>query len=475
MVGDPHFPEPLPPGSFGCPFLGSNVFAGDKDDGPEAFYSRQSEKLGNPRIWKFGFWGTDIVSVSGTKNLREILGQEFKTLSSPTSQRFFTDPFAGEMRNIVFEPDQEKHRFLRGIMGKFMSPAAVAEYMPQLQLIANERVDHILAAGTTSVRMEDECAEYAVDITQKLLLGLDLETASGKKTKFVESVRAWASSLEVLNLEQQKCWFAALAKLVAGIKGIVFIKATIEEKIEYLRTNGPDGTLLSEMVFATNDDGSNRLTQEEIVQNAIVVTFAGYDTTRCTLSFVLFLLGSHSDVWEKVVTEQKEVYSRYGDELTRKILDQEFSYLDTVLKESLRLGTVSIAPPRKTTQTMIVDGIQIPKGWTVACSIRQTHVLDPVTYREDKSHMDVMKGFDPDRWLHEETRPRDYIPFGVGPRSCLGGNLALADMKIFISTFARRVDFDLVGSKGTNVEWSPTSVIKKPADGVPILARPVSS
>jgi len=86
--------------------------------------------------------------------------------------------------------------------------------------------------------------------------------------------------------------------------------------------------------------------------------------------------------------------------------------------------------------------------------------------------MDVVNGFDPERWLHEDTKPRDYIPFGIAPRSCLGMNLALTDMKVFIATLARRVDFDLLGLKGENLEWASTSVIMKPDNGVPIRAYP---
>lgn len=49
-------------------------------------------------------------------------------------------------------------------------------------------------------------------------------------------------------------------------------------------------------------------------------------------------------------------------------------------------------------------------------SIGQTHSLDPAVQLPDGSHMDVVKGFKPERWLDEATKPTEYMPFGYGPR-----------------------------------------------------------
>ena len=208
----------------------------------------------------------------------------------------------------------------------------------------------------------------------------------------------------------------------------------------------------------------------ELVQNAIFLTFVAYDTTKSVLTLAVFLLGLHPSVWRKIVEEQDGVRSRLGDKLTEAVIADECLYLSAVLQETLRLGSISITPPCETTETLIIDGQRIPKGWSVVYGIRQTHKLDVVIYREGGSHMNIMTGFDPDRWLHKDTRPHDYIPFGVRPRSCPGKTLTSAESKVFIATLAQRVEFEFQGSKGNNVKWAPTTVIKKLADGVPVSA-----
>lgn len=79
----------------------------------------------------------------------------------------------------------------------------------------------------------------------------------------------------------------------------------------------------------------------------------------------------------------------------------------------------------------------------------------------------------PERWLNPKTAPdTDFVPFGAGPRFCLGYQLALCEMKVFLATMARKIDYNLIKDHGGDVEWNPTmSVIPQPSDGVEISVR----
>ena len=90
--------------------------------------------------------------------------------------------------------------------------------------------------------------------------------------------------------------------------------------------------------------------------------------------------------------------------------------------------------------------------------------------------MDVVKGFKPERWLDDKTNvPTEYMPWGVGPRFCLGYNLAMAEMKVFLALFARKVDFNLTNTTPDNIEWKKVSIIPKPLDGALISVTSLSS
>ena len=84
--------------------------------------------------------------------------------------------------------------------------------------------------------------------------------------------------------------------------------------------------------------------------------------------------------------------------------------------------------------------------------------------------MDVKRGFKPQRWLDEATKPKEFIPFGVGPRYCLGSELAMVEMKAFLAVLARKVSsFELVHpSPNAEIRWKEKAIIPTPQGGVVI-------
>jgi len=80
--------------------------------------------------------------------------------------------------------------------------------------------------------------------------------------------------------------------------------------------------------------------------------------------------------------------------------------------------------------------------------------------------MDIMKGFQPERWLNEDTMPSEFLPMGTGPRYCLGANLAYAEMKVFLAVMARTINFSLARDPDAKILWKRASIIPKEENGV---------
>jgi cytochrome P450 len=265
-----------------------------------------------------------------------------------------------------------------------------------------------------------------------------------------------------------------LIRRSAPYKARQYIEAKLQDKIDSLFENGPDTSTLSNMLFAKDAENNERtLTRDQVIENALVLVVAGSETASSTLTLALLLLGLHPDAYQKLTQEQADVLKRYKGQTSitpEQLEDKESPYLDAVVKEALRLGAVSGTFARRVRETFVVDGQQVPKDWFVFPNIRLTHQMDPVTRLPDDSHMDVMKGFSPERWLSPETTPSDFIPFGAGPRYCLGSNLAMMEMKVFLAAFARRVKaFQITGENAEGaVSWNPRTMVPRPADGVPI-------
>eukprot|EP00566_Odontella_aurita_P005548 CAMPEP_0113543518 /NCGR_PEP_ID=MMETSP0015_2-20120614/10201_1 /TAXON_ID=2838 /ORGANISM="Odontella" /LENGTH=580 /DNA_ID=CAMNT_0000443683 /DNA_START=62 /DNA_END=1804 /DNA_ORIENTATION=- /assembly_acc=CAM_ASM_000160 len=458
IVSDASRSEPLPPGPRGCPFIGKPFFVGSKSFGSGDFYRRISAKLGNPRIWKYYFMGQPFAVLSG-KELKYVLNKEFDEVTSSG-----VDLMGGglmPMKSLLFERDRARHSFLRRLVGKSMTSSKVSEAVPTLQVAAEVQVSKMLKGGPDKkVAMAKICNDYTLDVAWRQILGLDLP--EDEIPKFEHAVEQWATGIMTIRI-----LFRVAVKSSPGYRAMKFVEEKIKNKISQLERDGPDSSTLSGMLFATDDeDVSRKLTREETIDNALILIFAGSETSASTLTNSLLFLGLHPDAWDKLVDEQLKMKERHGDMLTKQNLDDECPYLEAVIKESMRMRAISGGIPRKAIKTLVVDGKQIPEGWLIDPSPLLTHELDPKTSEEAGAHVDAVTGFNPERWLKEETKPsEDYMPFGAGPRFCLGYNLALAEMKVFLAVLARKISYSL--DKKENIEWKGgMSVIAKPADGV---------
>ena len=513
---DASLDAPLPPlGPLGCPFLGNNILAGSRKKGPEYLYSKISAMLNHPRIWRFYFMGQYVVSVSGSKNVRAVLqSPNFNIVSyeasSPTSKSKSKSesesvsnkdsnnhhqatkrkrPVLFSANSVMFEADKGRHQYLRKLVGSAFTKKAVQRGMPKIVKAAKDQISRIKATGTGTetetgiVNMEEICESFALDIAWRQILGLDLEDDEHEIERFHNAVNRYVSGvfsvLTYVNLPLR------LKALTPPYRARRYLVSKIEERIQYLKENGPDGSTLSEMIFtsasesAEADGSQNGLSDDDVIENALILLVAGTETTASTLTSAIYFLGLHSRTWKKLAEEQEDNISKHGttgsSHFSKDFLD-DCVYLDAVIKETMRLVPISGVNLRRSEDTIILDGKQVPKGTSVFCNIRLTHELDPSI--QSSSPMDPLTSFVPERWLDVETMPTDdFMPFGTGPRRCLGASLAMAEMRVFLSIFSRRVvtfelrDFINRDRDDIIIHWKPTSIIPKPLGGVPINAK----
>ena len=471
-IPDTAFSEPLPDGSLGCPFVG-NIRAftamGDTKTGTGAFFRKQSSTSSNPRIFKYAPLGRPSVIISGMTNVKKIFNKEFKLVSTGIISEGFSTIFGG--KSLLFETDPERHSFLRRLVGQSMTPEQISIAMPALITSASQQID-TLTAGT-NVEMEEVLTRFTLDVAWRQILGLDLK--DDEVDTFNKAVNDWIGGI----LDPRTALLPMFTKYRKVGRAFNYLISKIDNKLQSLEKDGPDGSTMSGMYFAKDEeDPSKSLNRSEIISNTLLLILAGSETAASTLTVAMLALGLNKDVFNKLKLEQQAMITKYAGEevMTREMLEKDCPYLDAVMKEVMRIKPLATTGAmRFAEETFVVDGKQIPKGYGVAFNPYLTHMLDPALYEADGSHMDVVKGFKPERWLNDETKPTEYMPWGVGPRYCLGYNLAVAEMKIFLALFARRVDFDMTNTTPDNIEWKRLSIIPKPKDGALISVRSISN
>ncbi|WP_087882652.1 cytochrome P450 [Streptomyces alboflavus] len=183
------------------------------------------------------------------------------------------------------------------------------------------------------------------------------------------------------------------------------------------------------------------------IRDTVMVTLlAAHHTTGVAVSWTLHLLARHPDVTARVTDELDHVL---GDRAAPDYADlRRLTYLDMVLKESMRLYPPGPYGARETTDALVVGDYEIPAGATVFYPFWAVHM--------NPGHWPEPERFDPGRFTPEEIakRPRlAHIPFGIGPRSCEGANLAVVEAQLILAVLLKRFRFRPVpGHEVTPVE-----------------------
>jgi cytochrome P450 len=191
-------------------------------------------------------------------------------------------------------------------------------------------------------------------------------------------------------------------------------------------------TLLDMMVASVDDETKRGMDQKTLRDNAIVMFIAGHDTTSTALSYELYNLGKFPEMQEKIFYEIAEKIPSDRDATAEEI--DSLEYLTMFIKESLRMyPPVTGLPARVLTQTETLGDYSLAKGSRVAISIYAIH--------HNSNVWDNPSEFRPERFTEENNKKRPstaWMPFGSGPRACLGQRFSLLEQKVFLVALLKR-------------------------------------
>jgi cytochrome P450 len=194
-----------------------------------------------------------------------------------------------------------------------------------------------------------------------------------------------------------------------------------------------EAPLVQQLIAATDPETGKPLSDHDIASELIIFMFAGHDTTATTISYALWALGRNRDIQDRVAREVDQLGDRQAtpDDVPR------LGYTTQVLKEALRLCPPGATGSRMTTTDVAVAGYRIPAGTML--------VMGRMSVQRDPSLWDRPLIFDPDRFTEENSRGRDrwqYVPFGGGPRGCIGDHYAMLEATLALATIIRHAEID---------------------------------
>jgi cytochrome P450 len=220
-------------------------------------------------------------------------------------------------------------------------------------------------------------------------------------------------------------------------QAIAHMDETIYGIIQQRRNSNEDpGDLLSMLMNAKDEEDNSQMSDKQLRDELATLMLAGHETTANALSWTWMLLSQHPEVRTKL----QEELSRVLDGRSPEIADiPQLSYTEKVVKESMRLyPPVSIFGREVVSDAQIGD-VALPKGSIILISQWVMH--------RSPRYFDNPETFEPKRWENdlEKKLPRGvYIPFGDGPRVCIGKGFALMEAVLLLATISQRFEIDLV-------------------------------
>ncbi|XP_010278928.1 PREDICTED: cytochrome P450 714C2-like [Nelumbo nucifera] len=225
----------------------------------------------------------------------------------------------------------------------------------------------------------------------------------------------------------------------------------------------PEKDLLQTILEGAKEgDLSPEATDRFIVDNCKNIYLAGYETTAVSSLWTLMLLASHPE-WQARVRQEVLQVCGSGKLLPDADMLRRMKLLTMVIHESLRLYPPVAIISREALKDMKFGDIHVPESVNVWTSVTWLH-LDPEYWGPDSYK------FNPDRFANGIAGacklPYLYMPFGVGPRICLGQNLAMQELKILLSLILTNFSFSL----SPNYRHSPAlRLVIEPEHGIDLL------
>ncbi|XP_028641336.1 cytochrome P450 3A25-like isoform X2 [Grammomys surdaster] len=288
------------------------------------------------------------------------------------------------------------------------------------------------------ITVRDIFGAYSLDVIIRTSFGVKMDSLNNPQDPFLNNIRKLFIPSFLNPLVLSMALFPFLNQIYNKLNisifpsdAITFFKKFVEKTKKIRHENSQENPVdfLQLMLNSQNsenvDDSHKGLSDLEILAQSITFIFAGYETTCNVLSFIMYTLATHPDIQTKLQNEIDAILPRKAPVTYDGLV--EIEYLDMVINETLRLYPIGARISRLSKKDAEINGVFIPQNTKVDIPIFILH-RDPEYWTEPEK-------FCPERFSKENKdriNPYVYMPFGSGPRNCIGMRFALITMKIAV-------------------------------------------
>lgn len=315
-----------------------------------------------------------------------------------------------------------------------------------------------MASGDEAVDVDEEMMRLTRTVVLRALLGADLGPFADKLDD------AWTVINQFIG---EGFWSLGLTDWVPTSRKRRFLaaRAVLRDAVDHVisqrrRSPSESADLLSLLLSARDEETGEGMTDEQLRVEVTTFLLAGQETTSLALTWTWYLLSQHAGPRRRLEEEIDAVLDGRPPEYADLA---NLPYTRMVIDEAMRLYPPAWGFSRQALADDELGGYRLPRGWLAFVIPYALHRL-PAFWPEPET-------FDPDRFMPERSayRPKFvYLPFGAGPRQCIGNQFALIEAQLIVATLAREYRLHLV--PGHRVEPWPLITLR-PRFGMPMIVE----
>jgi cytochrome P450 len=366
--------------------------------------------------------------------------------------------FDASLANSILISDGADWRWQRRALAPLFRVADIQAHVPAMATAARSQIERWRHDATTGLRAIDGDmlrATYDVILATMLVGGrpAEAETILKAGNDYLSRV-SWEVAYALLRLPT---WLPHPATRQMR-RAANALRTAVSAIVARRRAEGGSPTdLLGRLLAARHPDTGAPMPDALVVSNLLTLLEAGHETTAKALTWTLYLL-ARAPGWQQRVHD--EVRAVAGDRPIDATMIEQLVITQRVLKEAMRLYPPAPVMARRPTQDLDIGGHTVPADSQIVIPIFAIH-------RHRKLWTDPDR-FDPDRFLPtaEAGRPRtQYMPFGGGPRVCIGATFAMIEATVLLAEFVRAARFTW---DGRHLPEPISRITLRPAGGMPL-------
>uniref|UniRef100_A0A1B6LPA4 Cytochrome P450 n=1 Tax=Graphocephala atropunctata TaxID=36148 RepID=A0A1B6LPA4_9HEMI len=462
----PHVPAVFPFGSISDIVLGKRYAGITLDDVYKEF--KDERYVGYISI------RTPVILIRDPELIRLILTKHFNNFTDHSEVS--GHPKEHLMRNLYFLNGQEWRD-----MRMKISPAYSAANIKMMFFLVKECSEvlrQMVEKYTTEndiVDTKDLLSRYTIDVIAICAFGIEANSISNKDSEFY-TVAKKCFELDYFRLLKTfiHCSFPIFQKYhcfnILDSSITKFFSIVVRSSVEFKEKNNickydfldllvklrqnqsilEEGERPVDLQDTLSPSRREGMTVEEISAEAFLFFVGAYESTSNTMMYCLYELACNTRIQEKLYCEVVEVLDRHNNDISYQAL-QEMSYMDQVINESLRHYPPFHSLTRKCTQDYVVpnSNLVIEKGVELVIPLYSLH--------HDPKHFPDPFTFDPERFNTEDGKkqhPSVYLPFGEGPRMCLGQKYGLMNVKTALATLITDYQFNITPDTDVPIQFN---------------------